>query len=278
VSNRETHPTHLVERTRRGRYAPAMPALDLPPDDEPVDFRRQAATYGRFRRDYSTALYEAIEARTGAGAGRLALDVGCGTGFVTASLAARGWRAIGVDFSVPMLAAARTASPDGVLVRGRAEALPVSAGRASLVTVGTAFHWMAPAPTVAEIARVLAPGGWCAIFWRLSIRESPPMKVLGEVLARIGIVIPDGLLAELAMPEVFDGSELVGEPALRLATTLDYTVDDFLGAVATFEWCRRFTGSRQRLFLDELGDEIRRRFPDGVQDPCEETLLLARRA
>jgi SAM-dependent methyltransferase len=255
-----------------------MPALDLPPDDEPFDFRRQAATYGRFRRNYSAALYDAIEARAGRGAGRVAVDLGCGTGFVTASLAARGWRAVGVDFSAPMLAAARAASPDARLVRARAEALPVAAGRASLVTVGTAFHWMAPVPTVGEIARVLAPGGWCAIFWRLSARDSPPMKVVGEVLARVGVVIPEGLLAALALPDVFHGSELAAEPAIKLETTLEYTVDDFLGAVATFEWCRRFTGPMQGRFLDELRDELPRRYPDGVRDPCEETLLLARRA
>ncbi len=254
-----------------------MPALELPPDDEPFDFRRQAATYGRFRRNYSAALYDTIEAHAGRSAGRVGLDLGCGTGFVTASLAARGWRAVGVDFSSPMLAAARAVSPDAALVRARAEALPVSAGRASLVTAGTAFHWMAPQPTVAEIARVLAPGGWCAIFWRLSVRDSPPMKVVGEVLARVGVVIPDGLLAALALPDVFSDSELVAEPVIKLETTLEYTVDDFLGAVATFEWCRRFTGARQGQFLDELRDELPRRYPDGVRDPCEETLLLARR-
>ena len=254
-----------------------MPALDLPPDDEPFDFRRQAATYGRFRRNYSAGLYDAVEARVGRSAGRVALDLGCGTGFVTASLVARGWRAIGVDFSSPMLAAARAASSDAMLVRARAEALPVSAGCASLVTVGTAFHWMAPTPTVAEIARVLVPGGWCAIFWRLSLRDSPPMKVVGEVLARVGVVIPDGLLAALALPDVFSGSELVAEPVIKLETTLEYTVDDFLGAISTFEWCRRFTGPLQGRFLDELRDELPRRYPDGVRDPCEETLLLARR-
>jgi SAM-dependent methyltransferase len=254
-----------------------MPALELPPDDEPFDFRRQAATYGRFRRDYSAALYDAIEARTGRSAGRLAVDLGCGTGFVTASLARRGWRTIGIDFSAPMLAQAHAAWPDASLVRARAEALPVAASRASLVTAGTAFHWMAPTPTVGEIARVLEPGGWCAIFWRLSVRDSPPMKVVGEVLARVGVVIPDGLLAALALPDVFAGSELVAEPVLKLETTLEYTVPDFLGAVATFEWCRRFTGPLQGRFLDELRDELPRRYPDGVRDPCEETLILARR-
>ena len=254
-----------------------MPALELPPDDEPFDFRRQAETYGRFRRDYSATLYDTIEAHAGRSAGRVAIDLGCGTGFVTGSLGRRGWRVVGVDFSAPMLAAARAASPAAMLVRGRAEALPVSTRRAALVTIGTAFHWMAPAPTVAEIARVLEPGGWCAIFWRLSVRDSPPMKVVGEMLARVGVVIPYGFLGALAVPEVFAGSELVAEPVVKLDTTLEYTVEDFLGAVATFEWCRRITGPQYGRFLNELRDELPRRYPDGVRDPCEETLLLARR-
>jgi SAM-dependent methyltransferase len=262
----------------RAALSCAMTALGLPEDDEPFDFRRQAATYARFRRDYSATLYDAIEARTGPAGRRVALDLGCGTGFVTASLARRGWRAIGVDFSAPMLGAARETSPDAVLVRARAEAQPVRAGRAALVTAGTAFHWMAPAPTVAEIARVLAPGGWCAIFWRLSVREAPPMQLVGEVLARVGVVVPEGLPGALASPVVFAGSPLVAEPEIRLETTLDYTADDFHGAVSTVEWLRRVAGPLHGRFLDELRAELPRRFPDGVRDPCEEFLVLARRA
>src|SRR5262249_25478168 len=164
--------------------------------------------------DYSAALYDAIAARTGPAGGRVAVDLGCGTGFVTASLAARGWRPLGIDFSTPMLAAARATLPDAALVRAPAEALPGRAASASLGRFATAFHGMARAPTMAEIARVLAPGGWCAIFWRLSTRDSPPMKVVGEVLARIGITIPDGLLAALGLRGVFDGSTFVAEPVL----------------------------------------------------------------
>src|SRR5262245_50599128 len=85
----------------------AVPEFGLPPSDEPFDFRHQARLYGRYRRDYSTALYEAIETRAGRGDGRPAVDVGCGTGFVTSTLRQRGWRAVGVDFSEPMLSEAR---------------------------------------------------------------------------------------------------------------------------------------------------------------------------
>ena len=123
-----------------------MPEFGLPPSDEPFDFRHQARLYGRYRRDYSAALYEAIEARAGRGAGRRALDVGCGTGFVTATLRRRGWRAVGADFSEPMLSEARRRPGEPLpLVRARGEELPVATGSVALYTSGTAFHWLQPA-------------------------------------------------------------------------------------------------------------------------------------
>lgn len=255
-----------------------MTDFGLPPDDEPFDFRRQAPTYGRFRRDYSPALYDAIAARTGAARGRIAVDVGCGTGFVTASLARRGWRTVGVDLSAPMLAAARAAMPEARLVRGRGEAMPLRAESAALATAGTAFHWMAPSPTVAELRRVLVPGGWVAIFWRLPKADGEPMRLVHDVLARVGAAVPQGLPGPLASPEVFVGSGLVLEAEIRLETTLDFTAEEFHGWISTIEWLRRVAGPAHGAFLDLLGVELAARHPEGVRDPNEEFLLLARRA
>jgi SAM-dependent methyltransferase len=197
---------------------------------------------------------------------------------VTGTLARRGWCAVGVDFSAPMLDAARAALPAAALIRGRGEALPVRAGLASLVTAGTAFHWMAPSPTMAEIARVLRPGGWVAIFWRLSVRDAEPMRLVATALRRVGVEIPDGMPGPLASPAAFDGTGLVVEPEIRFETTLAFTVEQFLGFVSTVEWLRRMAGPRHARFLDVLGREVARRHPDGVREPNEEFLLLARRA
>jgi trans-aconitate methyltransferase len=264
-------------RGRKRGYDGRMSEYALPRDDEPFDFRRQASVYARFRRDYSPAVYDTIAARTGPAGGRIAIDLGCGTGFVTGSLAARGWRAIGVDLSAPMLAAAREATPDAALVRARGEALPVRAGAAALVTAGTAFHWMAPAPTLAEVGRVLVPGGWVAVFWRVSRPSSPAMRVVATVLARRGVVLPDGLGPHAASASL-DGSDLVTEPAIRFESSAHFTPETLTGFVSTVEWVRRIAGPAHAPFLDDLRAELDRSHPDGIEDRVEETLLLGRRA
>src|SRR2546426_6365842 len=191
----------------------AMAELSLPPCDEPVDFRRQAAVYGQYRPDYSAALYDTIARRAGAGGARWAVDLGCGTGFVAGALGARGWNVVGVDFSTPMLAAARGASPALRLVRGTAEALPVRAGSAALVTCGTAFHWSAPVPAIVEIERVLARGGWAALFWRYPLPGQSQRQLLREALRHAGVDVPEDFEDLQVHPaEPFAGSGLCAEP------------------------------------------------------------------
>lgn len=253
-----------------------MPTFTLPPSDEPFDFRHQATDYARWRLDYSSALYDAIAARAGEGEGRRALDVGCGTGFVTHQLRRRGWEAVGLDFSAPMLAEARRLVGQP-LVRARGEALPLTDGTVALLTCGTAFHWLAPAPALAEFRRVLVPGGWAALFWRYPGFGEHSVRIMRDVLARFGATLPDVPLVGHP-PEPFVGSGLQTEPPAVIASTVDYTIESFVGVAATVEFFRRLTGERHGEFLVALRDELRRRDPDGFSERQDEYLFLARRA
>jgi ubiquinone/menaquinone biosynthesis C-methylase UbiE len=93
-----------------------------------------------------------------------ALDAGCGTGFLTFELAARGHHVIGVDFAPSMIAEARRkATALGVSIRfeeADAEQLPFTAARFDLV-VSRHLLWTLPHPEAAidEWIRVLRPGG-----------------------------------------------------------------------------------------------------------------------
>jgi SAM-dependent methyltransferase len=254
-----------------------MAEYGMPCCDEPFDFRRQAATYAHFRPDYTAALYDAIFARSGPGAGRTALDLGCGPGVVAAALSRHGWRVVGVDFSAPMLAEAQQSGAGFSWVRAQAEALPLRTGTAALMTCGTAFHWFGPVPTLKEIARVLTPGGWAAIFWKYSAADDPAMAILGEGFAELGITVPEVMLAPPAPLSPFAGSQWSAEPPLQIAAEHTFTTDAFVGWIATLEWVRRSAGSRHGELLDALRHSVSARYPTGVRHRARQDLFLARR-
>jgi len=102
-------------------------------------------------------------------AGGVALDVGSGPGNVTASLARAAGPdglALGVDISEPMLARAvrNEAGPQVGFIRADAQRLPLRDDTVDAV-VSTAVLQLVPNPAaaLAEIARVLRPGGRLAI-------------------------------------------------------------------------------------------------------------------
>lgn len=100
--------------------------------------------------------------------GETVLDLGCGVGRLSRALRARGARVIGLDVSAQMLARARGVLGDEVeLVHGDGTSLaPLADGSCDGVVSLVVFqHIPDPAVTlgyVAEIGRVLRPGGWAA--------------------------------------------------------------------------------------------------------------------
>ncbi len=93
-----------------------------------------------------------------------ALDAGCGTGFLSFELAARGHRVTGVDFAPAMLAEARRkAAEHNASVRfegADAEQLPFPSGSFDFA-ISRHVLWTLPHPEAAidEWIRVLRPGG-----------------------------------------------------------------------------------------------------------------------
>uniref|UniRef100_UPI00257FD468 methyltransferase domain-containing protein n=1 Tax=Alteromonas sp. AO-Serp TaxID=2804349 RepID=UPI00257FD468 len=89
-----------------------------------------------------------------------ALDIGCGTGIHTQTLANKGAAATGVDIAEGMLAQARKMYSDPIFVEGSAVDLPFSDSQFSTVFSSMALQWVSDTGLVAnEIARVLKNGG-----------------------------------------------------------------------------------------------------------------------
>jgi SAM-dependent methyltransferase len=95
-------------------------------------------------------------------AGRRVLDAACGVGYGTRMLAAGGAReAVGLDIAQDVIDAANGSAPPGVrFVAGDARAMPFDDAEFDLITCfETIEHVADPSAVVAELARVLAPGG-----------------------------------------------------------------------------------------------------------------------
>jgi ubiquinone/menaquinone biosynthesis C-methylase UbiE len=128
------------------------------------------ASWQRVAADYGTTFAAATRGFIGplldaadVGAQMRVLDVCCGPGFVAGAAAARGAITAGVDFSSAMLALARAAQPRVEFSQGDAETLPFADGCFGVVVSNFGVHH-APRPSVAvaEMHRVLAPGGRAA--------------------------------------------------------------------------------------------------------------------
>jgi trans-aconitate methyltransferase len=91
--------------------------------------------------------------------GERVLDLGCGTGHLTAQIAATGAVVLGLDRSSEMIAEARRAHPDLRFEVADARALDF-VGAFDAVFSNAALHWVQEADAVAAgVARALKPGG-----------------------------------------------------------------------------------------------------------------------
>jgi SAM-dependent methyltransferase len=127
-----------------------------------VSFDVDPAAYAAFMGRFSGPLAPLFADFAGVGGIGTALDVGCGTGALTAVLVERlGAASVSaVDPSEPFVAQVRDALPAVDVRRGRAEDLPFEGARFDGVLAQLVVHFMAdPVAGIAEMARVARPGG-----------------------------------------------------------------------------------------------------------------------
>jgi arsenite methyltransferase len=146
-------------------------------------------------------------------AGGVALDVGSGPGNVTASLARAagpGGLALGVDISEPMLsrAVSAQAGPNVGFLRADAQRLPFrEASVDAAISLAVLQLVPNPAAALAEIARVLRPGGRMAIM-------VPTVGRAGELLRWL----PNGGATFFGEDELGDTFEDLGLVGVRTKT------------------------------------------------------------
>ncbi|GAA3114359.1 class I SAM-dependent methyltransferase [Streptomyces rectiviolaceus] len=127
-------------------------------------FGAAAVAYAEHRPNYAQA---AVQWALEHAPGPRVLDLGAGTGKLTATLVALGAEVIAVEPDPAMLTELRRSLPAARALSGSAEAIPLPDASVDAVVAGNAMHWFDMAVAGPEISRVLTPGGILAGLWNV---------------------------------------------------------------------------------------------------------------
>jgi SAM-dependent methyltransferase len=146
-----------------------------------------------------------------------------------------------------MLAQLSERLPDVETHVGAAESLPVPDGSVDAVVAGQAAHWFDPAPTAAEMRRVLRPGGVVGLMWNFRDDRVPWVAALEDLITE-------------QSPDRADDRSTVDD----LARLLPAVVDRFESGLA------------QTVTPDQVVAGIGTRSYAALMDPAQRTAFLGR--
>ena len=144
-------------------------------------FGSAAAAYAEHRPDYAEAAVRWALEPVRSGVPLRVLDLGAGTGKLTATLVRVGAEVTAVEPDPAMLAELRRSLGTVRSLPGSAEDIPLPDASVDAVVVGQAMHWFDLDRAIPEIARVLAGGGVLAAVWNVDDDRVAWVETLAQI-------------------------------------------------------------------------------------------------
>ncbi len=217
-------------------------------------FDQGGQDYARFRPEYPPEL--ATWLASTAPHGRLAVDVGCGNGQLTALLAPCFDHVLGIDPSADQLAQCQ---PDPRIAYrcAPAEQMPAADGSASLITAAQAAHWFDLPAFYREVRRIGSPGATVALvsYGVLALDSALDARFQAFYHDEIGPYWPaqrklvDTGYATLDFP--FDE---LAPPSLQIRCA--WTLPQFLGYLTTWSAVRSAREAGRAELLTAFADDL----------------------
>jgi SAM-dependent methyltransferase len=200
------------------------------------------------------------------------LDLGAGTGKLTGDLLARGRQVLAVEPLPGMLAELHRLFPAAGAICGTAEEIPLADDTADAVVVGQAFHWFDPDRALAEIARVLRPGGTLALLCNHDDESDPFVAEIYAAMTEAGrppggatqraggAMTADGVPAPPIPP--FHGHPVLTDPqVVRIGWRRRQSVEDLIGLVNTYSYVIRATDETRATLASAIRSIAKRHSP-----------------
>lgn len=220
-------------------------------------FGSVADAYAHFRPGYPG---EAVSWLVGATPGQV-LELGAGTGRLTAPLLELGHEVIASDPSEQMLRHVATAAPAARRLIARAEEIPLRSSSVDVVVAAQSFHWFESDRALPEIARVLRPGGVLGLIWNQGDLKVPWVK---RLFALIGQTTEDQGRDPVEDSELFATSD---HQVFRHWQELDRA--SLVGLIASQSYTAQLADDQRAALLVKVGElyDSYGRGPDGMQLP-----------
>jgi ubiquinone/menaquinone biosynthesis C-methylase UbiE len=226
-------------------------------------FDAWAGEYDRYRPTYPDSLFARIRGELALPERPRVADLGAGTGRASLAMARLGWQVTAVEPGGPMLevlgARAAEAGLTLELVQATAEATGLESASVDLATAAQAFHWFDKPAALAEMARIVRPGGGVALFWNVRDEErSPFIADYHRILERYGGVAEGKYLqagrasGRSSTREALGAAEGFDAPELHeLRHELTATAQRFIGMAFTASYIRALGPAAQERFRTE---------------------------
>jgi SAM-dependent methyltransferase len=170
----------------RGRHPILLPSARVTVHHAAgVGYQRAAGVYERSRPSYPLSALAALADTLPLEAGRTVVDLGAGTGKFTRLLALTGAEVLAVEPVREMRERLAELLPGVAVNAGTAEATGLPGGRADAVVAAQSWHWFRTGEALAEVERLLRPGGALVLVWNTYDTSVPWVRDFQDIYFRL---------------------------------------------------------------------------------------------
>jgi len=202
--------------------------------------------------------------------GERILDLGCGTGALTAEIAARGAEVLGIDRSEDMISQARKKFPALTFEARDARELRFH-GQFDAVFSNAVLHWIPEADQViAGMARALRSGGRFVAEFGGKGNIQRLVAGFHRAFSALGLREPEGV-SPWFYPSIAEYSGLLEKHGLEVRTASLFDRPTVLedGELGLRNWIRQF----RRTFLEKIGEPNAQHWIEEVERQCRSELF-----
>jgi SAM-dependent methyltransferase len=235
-------------------------------------FDRDAELYDRVRPRYPEQMFDDLVQLAGLKAGGSLLEVGCGTGRATLSLARRGYRIVGVELGANLASVARrnlASFPGVVVLTTPFEAWKPGNERFDAVYAADSWHWIDPRVRYRKASEALKVDGSLVIIGggHAFPKDADPFFFeIQDVYRALGMepageVWPPPLPEDLPdMRDEIEASGLFADVrAKRYVWERTYTADEYLDLLSSFSGHIALDPERREFLFRNIRERIEAR-------------------